>query len=214
MESHQTTSIEKNKLNKAKPLLFLFVFCSLFFLTNSFFSIKKIECHSQNPQCSAQTIEKISKLKNKSLFFSDFDQISGQFSEIKIQKKLPDTLLVTLKEENRDYFSLIGSEIKKADYGNHDPQITELANLLISELEQAQLNFNKIEFINQVLIVYFENRGSEYRALIDKQDISTGVYRLKTTLDHIDIKEQVDASIKEVDTRFKLPVLKTQFTNI
>lgn len=214
MESHQTPPLEKNRLSKIRPLLFLFIFGSLLFLANSFFSIKNIECHSQNPQCSTQTIEKISKLKNQSLFFSDLDQISGQFSELKIQKKLPSTLIITLKEENRDYFNLVGSEIKKADYENHDEQITETANLLINELNQAQITFNKIEFINQVLIVYFENRGSEYRALIDKQDIKTGVYRLKTTLNHIDIKGQVDASIKEVDTRFKLPVLKTQFTNI
>ncbi|MCL4208266.1 FtsQ-type POTRA domain-containing protein [Patescibacteria group bacterium] len=214
MEPHQTSPLEKNRLSKVRPLLFLFIFGSLLFLANSFFSIKNIECYSQNSQCTTQTLEKISKLKNQSLFFSDLDQISGQFSEVKIQKKLPNTLVVTLKEENRDYFNLVGSEIKKSDYENHDPQVTELANNLTNELKKAQINFNKIEFINQVLIVYFENRGSEYRALIDKQDIVTGIYRLKTTLDHIDIKGQVDASIKEIDTRFKLPVLKTQFTNI
>lgn len=214
MEPHQTTPLAKNKFKKIQPLLFLFIFCSLFFLANSFFSIKEIECQSQLGTCSNQTLEKISSFRNKSLFFSNFDQITEQFSEVSIKKRLPSTLLINLKEENHDYFVLVGSEIKKTEYENSDPQITDSANELINNLKQAQINFGKIEFINQVLIVYFEDRGSDYRALIDKQDISTGVYRLKTTLDHLDIKEQVDVAVKEIDTRFKLPVLKTQFTNI
>lgn len=216
MESHQATPLAKNnsRIKKLQPLLFLFIFCSLFFLTNILFSIKNIECHSDGKSCSTETIEKISTLKHRSLFFTDFEPVSRQFSDVKIQKKLPNTLIIFLKEDKQEYFSLVGSEIQKVEYKNSDPEITSIANELINELDKAQIKWNKIEYINQVLIVYIESREAAYRALIDKQEISTGVYRIKTTLDHIDIKGQVDVSIKEIDARFKLPVLKTQFTNI
>lgn len=215
MEPHQATHLVKNnKFKRLQPLLFLFIIGSLFFLTNNFFSIKNIECHSEERSCSVETLEKISVLKKKSLFFTDFDQVSRQFSEVTIKKKLPNTLIISLKEEKQDYFTLVGSEIQKTEYASSDPQITSIANQLINELDDSQIKWNKIEYINQVLIVYFEDRSDAYRALIDKYDINTGVYRLKTTLDHIDIKQQVDVAIKEIDTRFKLPVLKTEFTNI
>lgn len=215
MEPHQPAPLAKtNKLKRLQPLLFLFIFGSLFFLANTFFSIKNIECRSQDRNCSTETNQKLSTLKNHSLFFTNFDQISQQFTKVTIKKKLPDTLIINLEEEKQEYFFLVESEIQKTQYETHDPEITQIANKLNNELEKAQIGWTKIEYINQVLIVYFESRGSSYRALVDKYEIETGIYRLKTTLDHVDIKEQVDVAVKEIDTRFKLPVLKTEFTNI
>lgn len=212
MESHQAPTL-------AKLVLISLTLVGLIFVVQNFFSIKKIECwNSAAPTsttpCSSEVSQKLDQLQNKSLFFTDFDRTLGQFSEVKIKKKLPQTLIVNLKEKAENHFALVGSEIVMVSFEERDPDLTPPANQLVLALKNNQLEFTKLEYISQVFIVYWEKDQTEYRALIDSYDIATGVYRLKTILDHVDIKGELDLAVKEIDTRFKLPVLKTHFTNI
>lgn len=213
MEPHPTTVVAK-KTPVIFHILAIGLTLLLLFCLNQFFQIKAIDCQSANQPCSSQTLAKLEKLKNHSLFFTNFDETLSEFKVIKLTKQLPSTLKLTLEEATQENYAVIGQELKIVAYDERDTALTPLANELISGLRSAQITPQKIEYISQVFIVYFENRGANYRALIDSQDATTGIYRLKTTLDHVDIKGEVDVAIKEIDTRFKLPVLKTQFTNI
>lgn len=215
MESHQPTNLNHNKkIKKLIPLLFFVVVGGSFLLLNKFFSIDSIDCHNQNSVCSSETEGKLQRLKGKSLFFTDLEKKLAEFEITAIQKKLPNHLSISLKENTQNYYTLNNQDVVQTDYENQNEQVSSLANELINELQAADIKPEKTEFISQVFIIYFTSRNEKYRALIDAHDAKTGVYRLKTVLEHVDIKGQVDVAVKEIDTRFKMPVLKTQFTSI
>lgn len=218
MESHQSPALEKIKPNargkKITRFLVVAIISSSLLLLLRFLTIQQIECQSQGKTCSVETYNKLNKLKNASLFFTNFEEKLADFKVISLKKRLPQTLVLEVEEAVANYYALAGAEVKQVEYDQRDEQLTPLANDLVNGLVREQINFNKIELISQVFIVYLQDDGYDYRALIDSTDVQTGLYRLKTTLNHVDFKADVDVSIKEIDTRFKLPVLKTQFTSL
>lgn len=218
MESHQSAPVKKPKPTtrnkKITSLFILIIVSSGFFLLNRFFTIKKIVCSSQNLPCSATTLNKLSFLNNQSLFFTNFEEKLAEFKVVSLKKELPNTLVLAVEEAIINYYALSGAEVKQVTYDQRDEQLSPLANELVNGLNREQIIYDKIELISQVFVVYLRDDGHEYRALIDSADLKTGLYRLKTILNHVDFKADVDVSIKEIDTRFKLPVLKTQFTSL
>lgn len=213
MESDQAVTLKNNKRNPLYGLLFVGIVFICFFLS-IFFKIDEVVCRANQNSCSQTTVDELNKLKGNSLFFTDFNQKLAAYNLVRLEKRLPGTLIIEIEETKKSFFQLVDFEIKETNFENHDPDITGIANDLISHLQQNQLAYQKIELINQVLVVYFNVDDQSYRALIDRHEIELGVYRLKIVLTHVDLKSQVDIDVKEIDTRFKLPVLKTQFTNI
>lgn len=218
MESHQSVTLEKLQPSDRRKMPTWFwltvVIGGSLWLWLNFLSIQQIECQSQSRPCSALTLGKLNKLKNKSIFFTDFEKELADFKVISLKKRLPHTLILEVEEAVVNYYALVGAEVKSVEFDQRDEQLTPLANDLINSLMRDQIDFNKIEFISRIFIVYLRDNNHDYRALINSSDLQTGLYRLKTVLGQLDFKVDVDVNIKEIDTRFKLPVLKTQFTSL
>lgn len=206
-----------NKLNKKKKsnifsVLFLIVLIGIIiFLLNKIFLVKKVTCRQNDQACTQSTLDKIDHFKNKSLFFTNFDDELNQFSDYKISKRLPSELIIELSNVQSNYFGI--DENNKFVIVENDQlskEINQIANQIHTALNQQEIEFKSIELNNDVLIIELDKN---LRALIDSIEVESGVTKLKLIQSNLSLKE-IDTGIKEIDTRFKMPVLKTKLSDI
>lgn len=209
---------KKANLNKKSSSLkkVSFIFSSLLFLSTlglsyNFFKIKNIECQQNKQKCNEATMTKLSHLNNKSIFFTNFEKTLSQFSNYKISKKLPNTLILELSEKQSNYYIIKDDlTISISNQESLDKETNEQINTLYSNLKKYNTSFNKVTLENNIFIVFIED---DLRVLIDQNDVKNGTYKLGQILKNLRLKE-IDTAIKEIDTRFKMPVLKTKHSVI
>jgi hypothetical protein len=184
---------------------------SLILVNKTFFTVKKIDCQQNNQPCLPATLDKLTHLYNQSLFFTNFNKTLSQFFDYQINKKLPDTLVLKLENVQAHYYRLNEESIFEiAQEESLDKNLNQQINDLTTGLTQAEIKYQNIKIKKDVFIILLE---TNYRVLIDKNDVSNGVYKLNQILKNIELKE-IDTAIQEIDTRFKMPVLKTKQTVI
>ncbi|NCN87477.1 MAG: hypothetical protein GW941_01125 [Candidatus Pacebacteria bacterium] len=170
-----------------------------------------IECQQNKQPCPKATTDKLGHLYNQSLFFTNFDDTLSQIADYQISKKLPDTIILELENVQTNYYQLNDENIFKISQEEKlEKDLNSKINNLVSGLEQMEINYQNIRLENNIFIILLNNN---YRALIDSTDLENGIYKLNQILNNIELKE-IDNDIKEIDTRYKMPVLKTKETVI
>ncbi|MDH5533126.1 MAG: hypothetical protein OEX81_01725 [Candidatus Pacebacteria bacterium] len=213
MGNNKRVNLNK-KPSSLKKISYIFgsiLFFSLLIFSFNFLKIKNIKCLQNNQICDEGTIEKLSHLNNKSIFFTDFDKTLSQFHDYKISKKLPSTLILELSEQQSNHYS-IGEDLSifVSDQESLDKELNDQINNLYIDLKKYNIEFNKVFFKNNTFIVIIEN---EVHVIIERNDVKNGTYKLGQILNNLKLKE-IDTAIKEIDTRFKMPVLKTKHSVI
>lgn len=202
---------KKNKSNIFSVLFLIVLIGIIIFLLNKIFLVKKVTCRQNDQACTQSTLDKIDHFKNKSLFFTNFDDELNQFSDYKISKRLPSELIIELSNVQSNYFGI--DENNKFVIVENDQlskEINQIANQIHTALNQQEIEFKSIELNNDVLIIELDKN---LRALIDSIEVESGVTKLKLIQSNLSLKE-IDTGIKEIDTRFKMPVLKTKLSDI
>ena len=154
------------------------------------------------------------------------------------QKKLPDTLIFTVSprpplyrfvEKDRAFFVETDGDIRQDSSGieittvysqldkvvSSDEFMVEEIHQLLSELIWAliekKIQVKKIDYYDQNAVVVDLEK---YRAIFHGDgSISNQVLALSEILNNVDVGS-IDASIKEIDLRFDMPVMRTKLTNI
>lgn len=211
MESSQTAALKKTArfqtgLKIALASLIIGAAAGL----SQILTIKQIVCTSRDQVCSPQTLSMLATFQGRSLFFTDVDRALSQFKPATVTRKLPHTLIINLTENDYQFYELVDFVIKETGAEKLVPDLNQKINTLVNSLTDKKIEYLRLELINQVFIVYLND---QVRVLIDENEIQAGVYRLEMILQNVDLKA-VDLNIKEIDVRFKLPVLKTGWTTI
>lgn len=212
MGNNKRNSIKKNP-SSIKKVFFILLLLLLFFffLTYKFFKINIIKCEQNSQPCNSETLDKLQHLYHSSLFFTDFDKTFSQFEDYQINKKLPNTLIIKLSKTSSHYYQLDeNSFISTTKQETLDKKLNEKINNLFNQLDKYEISYEKISLKKNIFIIFLTN---DVRSLIDLNDIKNGTYKLSQILKNIELKE-IDTAIKEIDTRFKMPVLKTKHTII
>jgi len=224
MGNNQRSSLKKES-NKSGSFFNLMPILGLFFVSGgiifflySYFKITSIVCLQNNQACNGETRAKLDHLLGRSLFFTDFNKTLSQFESYQIKKRLSGELMVNLSKTRRSFFRLDENGlIVRANEQTLDPEIDKKINLLIKNLGNGEIEYGQLKLIldspttnEEIFIVEL---SEDLRALIDANDLEGGTYKLDQILDNLELKE-IDLSIKEIDTRFKMPVLKTKYSAI
>lgn len=208
--------------------------------------IKKIECLVDG-QLDDDLCSQLFFLENRSLFFTNFDKTPlfqqvlindlGQvFLPVRIQKKLPNTLKITLSKEDplyrisfEDQTFLVNSmnflaedtgqfvvpniQLSK-NYSDNihgkklDPTLNIRINELTTDLKLTGLNFDQILFDKQNS--HMQINGYKF-IFSDDETLNFLVSRINLILsDTKNIESQIpgDKKLKEIDMRFDLPIVR------
>jgi hypothetical protein len=200
-----------NLIKNINLIIYGLLFILLVFINQKIFIVKKIECLQNNKPCLEATTDKLQHLYGQSLFFTNFDKTLSQFSDYQISKQLPNTLILKLENVHANYYRLNSDNIFEISQEEKlDKNLNQKVNDLVTSLEQMEIKYLNIKMENDVFVILLENN---YRALIEYNDVKNGVYKLNQILDNLELRE-IDSEIKEIDTRYKMPVLKTKETVI
>lgn len=207
--------------------------------------VRNIEClvdgHSDQDICT-----QLSFLKNKSLFFTNLEKTAlyeqvllnkvGQvFLPIKVQKKLPQTLMITLSREDPLYrlsfqnevFLVNSKNFLAEDSDQFDLPSIHLTDLYInningkkldstlnikiskltSDLSEANLIFEKIEFDGQNSSL----RVNGIKFIFSDDNIELLVPKVSSILnDFQNVESQIpeNQQLEEIDMRFDLPIVR------
>ncbi|GEM_PF-1936281 len=222
-------------------LLIGLIFCITWFC----FRIETVYC-LVNDQSDPQFCQSLNFLKNQSLFFTRFDQTAlytstlvneqGQvFEPIKIEKKLPNTLIVylykqdpvyKLKFDNNSY--VVNSQgFLAEDTGQFTLPTVDLSSSYTTEIESQQVATklhqsitNLIEYFNQQELIYNDfSLNKEQSVLrvngidyIFEDETDPALLAVKIKLINNDLSEmkqslKVEEEIDSIDVRFNLPVV-------
>jgi hypothetical protein len=207
----KNTPSSKTIIKRIVPFILIIMIMVAIIYIQSLFTIKNIECQQNNIPCSAATLDKIEHLKGASVFFTDFDKSLSQFEPYDLQKKLPNTLRLTLNGEPSNYYQVAeNGEVIISQQEVINPALNQKIHTLFLELDESNIEYTKIAIKEDTSIIMIND---SLRALIDLTESVSGVYKLKQVLDNVDLKE-VDTAIVEIDTRFTMPVLKTRQTDL
>ncbi len=241
----RTAQRKKTKQILLKSLLSLGILVALFSIAY-FFKVEQVICLVEG-QMETEICSNLNFLHGESLFFSRWDHtplltevhVNNQgrvYQPIKMQKRLPSTLIITFNKEdpwyrlewqNKTYvvnshgYLTSGSHfpdlplVKAADTYQHafvDNQIDHELNKLIYDYldysQQLVLNYDYL-FLNQDR-TYFEVDGMQYMFNIENDPASI-VTKMKLIQKNFDlILEQVEPgqSVQAIDFNFKLPVVR------
>ena len=196
-----------NLIKNINLIIYGLLFFVFLFINQKIFIVKKNECLQNNKPCLEATTNKLQHLYSQSLFFTNFDKTLFQFSDYQISKKLPNTLILKLENVQANYYRLNSDNIFEISQEEKlDKKLNQKVNDLITSLEQMEIIYQHIKMEKDIFIISLENN---YRVLIDSNDVENGIYKLNQILDNLELKE-IDSEIKEIDTRYRMPVLKTK----
>ncbi len=212
------------------------------------FKVQQIKCLVDG-QPNPELCEQLSFLKNKSLFFTRFDQTplflstlvneQGQvFEPLQIQKRLPDTLLISFLKKDPSYKIKIDQQtyiVNSQGYLAQDSNQFDLPLITMTEAYQNEISAEKIDLdLHQTItdyVEYFNQQELDYNDFkLNKKESSVTVnntdYIFEDTMlpaltamkvklisdDLAKIKQDLtaDQEIRVIDLRFDLPVVKIQ----
>ena len=211
-------------------------------LSKPILKIEKIECRLENQSCPQELIDQLNSLKGESFLFTKLDYLASSsklnFYQLKsFSKQWPNALkleFVTnpssylLEIDNPDSVFLITENglaqaapaenflpvIKVISWPNSitdqqiDPDLHQLIFSLINLLSSQQIEPNiTIYHQNHIEISLKDNLF----AIVGNDDINQQMAKLFIILEELDISN-IDLEIKEIDLRFKFPVLRTNRT--
>lgn len=212
MGTDRSNQLKKQKKSYFLPtILLVFLLITGYYLNKNILVVKKIHCQENEQTCSQATLDKIAHFYNKSIFFTNFDQDLEQFSDYYLEKRLPNELSVNLSNVQSQYYGVDENNkfvITKDD--QLDKETNLIANNIHNQLQKQEIIFQSIELKNGVLIIELQEG---MRALIDSNQITLGVTKLKIIQSNLSLKE-IDTGIIEIDARYKMPVLKTKLSDI
>lgn len=169
-------------------------------LFTPFLSILNVDCISNNQECPPDLQESLQyTLLNKSFFITDFDKEINipTISVVSFSKKIPGTVILEVEEKSLGQNSF-----------------SEETNLSKEQIEKEVMKHFENQFSNTDQIQVIDNQNTVVINLEDIQ-ILTRISNLKTDLqkaslilEHLDL-DTIDLDITEIDTRYKLPVLRT-----
>lgn len=212
----RTLVTTNNNLVKTKTTALFFkiaivsIILAIFLGMSFFLRVTKLECYQNGQECPPEIYDKLDHLRGKPLFLTDFTQTLSQFETWQLKKYLPGKLRIDIAGSKHNFYKLEGNLIQPSVETALDEEINDNINLLYIELENAKLKPEKIELIGDTFVVWM---NSELRGIIDSNDVQGGVYKLKLILENISLNE-VDINIKEIDTRYKMPVLRTHYLEL
>ncbi len=233
------------RINFSKNYLIFFLSFGSLLLLAIIPRIKKIEClvdgHSNQDICV-----QLSDLKNKSLFFTNleetdlFEQVLinkvGQvFLPIKVQKKLPQTLIITFSKEDplyrlsfQDEVFLVNSKNFLVEDSNQfnlpsihltdfytdnisgkilDSTLNMKISKLTSDLSESNLIFERIEFDGQNSSL----KVNGVKFIFSDDNLELLVLKVGSILnDFQNIESQIpeNQQLEEIDMRFDLPIVR------
>ena len=216
----------------------IFVITALFLI---FSRVSHIECKLTQNNCTSELQDRVNILKGTSFFFGNYEKKLEQnnFSESiyileSVKKKFPNTLVITLKQEQVAYSLLLNEETKyigesglllpsqekdkktvQFDWKNEKAVITD--NQIIPEYHQKFLSvaqtfkeksIENVHFIwnsDQEILLELPNQPL---FIFDRDTIETQVKKVDTIISAKEL-EEIAEPILEIDMRFNLPVLRT-----
>jgi hypothetical protein len=156
--------------------------------------IQTVTCRMQYVTCPKEVLQHTEKLRGTSFFITNVGKMLAQqdLKVVAIHRSFPGNIELTLAYAQT-----------KAQ-----PQVspTDRASSLLSQMSIDHKQVNQAS--DSALIVTLPDQRV---SLLDPYDLESSVYRLKTILDGVDLAT-IDTTIKEIDVRFKLPVLRTTIT--
>ncbi len=220
-----------------KNLILAIIFIVFIFSLFNFFLIKDIDCQTDNQEIC----EQFDFLKNKSLFFTNLDdQLLAQVFESKdgqaiqvldYQKKLPQTLILEVKNQDPSYRLEIQDQfflVNQENFLAEDDGQYELLTVKLSEKYQNKINEKKIDpslnnkiidlvdslekiEVDEILVNESESylfiNGLRYIFEFTQEDPVKLAAKISLMQKEIAVLEH-DEDILQVDLRFKNPVIK------
>lgn len=215
----------------------------VFVLTKSFLSVKTIECHiTSDEACSQDLIQALEGIRGKSMFFTNYEKMLDQSQLSKqpvtlttIQKKFPDTVMLTFKYEPAEYVVIqpsgtnVISETGKAfagdydttgllpiqsdqdlisDTGYIDTEVHHTILAILTTVEELKLPLTHVYWVDKSTIrLSMENREEGF--IVDSESPRLQLYTLSLVLKSNEYRD-VSEKKSELDLRFNMPVLRTQ----
>ena len=216
----------------------IFVITALFLI---FSRVLHIECKLTQYNCTPELQEKVNILKSTSFFFGNYEKKLEQNNFSKsiyilesVKKKFPNTLVITLKQEQVAYSLLLNEETKyigesglllpsqeedkknvRFDWKNEKSLVID--NQIIPEYHQKflsvaqtvnQKSIENVHFVwnsDQEILLELPNQPL---FIFDSDTIETQVKKVDTIISAKEL-EVIAEPILEIDMRFNLPVLRT-----
>ena len=201
-------------------------------ILGSLLKINVIHCQISNMNCNPELYSKLEVLRGKSLFFVNLDkELSSNGLELKTlflkeyQKKFPNTIILNFNEEkalyqlevegNRSIISELGNTLQSNQKNEQLPQVVwnnddtpdHLKIIkIINSAKNNNLKVDKIIWENNKEIIIKIN--SSPKIIIDTETLNSKIDMLGILLTSREIKDY-EETIKEIDLRFNLPVLRT-----
>lgn len=167
------------------------------------FAIQEVSCTLLEKACTAEVSESIESYLNQQHFFvTDFSSLEKEtgYSVVSFSKQIP---------------GKIDLEIKPAAFALETKQLVQIddnaVDAVAASLSNAQIEYQAIEKVEsaQVLVVQLAN---DRQAILRLTHLEVDTEKLLLVLSNIDFN-QVDVAIREVDVRYRLPVLRTETTS-
>jgi hypothetical protein len=167
--------------------------------TTNFFSITNVSCTTNKEQCPPETQQQLENmLLTKSLFLTDFNRElqPTNFTIHSFSKKIPGMLAVEVsaKSSNKPNTTLDTPQVKALVTDTFENMSLPINKIIISEPE----NYVVITIEDLQIIVSFDT-------------VETDLEKAVVILTNLDLNT-IDLDISEIDTRYKLPVLRTTKT--
>jgi cell division septal protein FtsQ len=215
---------------------------AVIFLMLATFPINKINCRLENDTCPDETNQLLQPLVGKSIFFTDFDSelvklfTNQPFKLIKIQKQLPGQLIVQLKPLDPIYNLVMTDQTLAVDSEGNilAQQMPNLPNLVVKNNcpilpEQQQINLKmhqqlmmlwkqlqikkiaplSVSCLSTDLVVI--KLANQPQFLLHPDDLSVQTQKLIVLINSLQLNT-FDPEVKEVDLRFKQPILRENLT--
>lgn len=170
-----------------------------------FFVVKTIDCTQGNAPCPNHLREQLNQHEGRSLFFFDHRQVittSVPATLLSVKKELPDRLIVTFEAEPTPTDALFTQATSLT------PEQRVLIHQTDLVLTEHSWPIQTVATQNDVVIITF---ASQQRALLRLSDLAIDLKKLELVIVHLDLKS-VDVTIREIDLRYRLPVLRTNFS--
>ncbi len=203
--------------------------------------VRAITCQIENEECPDELIQSLQPLQGSSLLFSKHESsisnLQSNYNLTSYSKQLPNTLHLTfsglpnealLRIDDHEYLLHSDGALEESTEATQNTTIFEVpaagidsdnrrvkdAQLVThvlewnTSLEQIRSEPERVIFNDQVVILKL-NAGLQ--AIANLNESTTASQRLAIILEHAEVAS-IDTSIREIDLRFRLPVLRTGYT--
>lgn len=222
-------------------MVIFFIVNLIFWYSLSRLTVTSVICKQSTGDCTPPTLTILEGLRGSSFFFSDHEALARQknqgslpFTTLSIQKQLPGTLIITIREEPSLYKLQVGGVLSAVSNSGQlltvSPSVQAVPTVSTTTIEDATtiktVPFHQtiVSILNSLPKKYITaNTTIEYyspaeirlflpeepQLIMSDPPPSYALQHIESLLYTVETATQ-SQKIKEIDLRFNLPVLRTE----